>query len=98
MPRCEDIVKIKEVSYSPTNNFCRRNNDYDYICPNGRTPDWPRQAWHQPAMDMTTKVHRLPLPPEEVWTGKRRLNPSWRLLLIEVNLLSDVHQFLPTQL
>jgi hypothetical protein len=29
-------------------------------------PDWPRQSWYQPAMDMRTKVHRLPLPLEEV--------------------------------
>jgi hypothetical protein len=36
--------------------------------------------------------------PEEVWTGTRRLNPSWRLLLLEVNLPLDVHPFLPTQL
>jgi hypothetical protein len=49
-------------------------------------------------MDMSTKVHRLPLAPEEVWTGARRLNPSWRLLLIEVNLPADVHPFLPTKL
>jgi hypothetical protein len=49
-------------------------------------------------MDMSTKVHRLPLPPQEVLTGTRRLNPFWRLLLIEVNLPPDVHPFLPTQL
>jgi hypothetical protein len=36
--------------------------------------------------------------PEEVWTGTRRLNPSWRLLLLELNLPPDVHPFLPTQL
>jgi hypothetical protein len=47
---------------------------------------------------MSTKVHRLPLPPEELWTGTRRLNPSWRLLLIEMNLPADVHPFLLTQL
>jgi hypothetical protein len=61
-------------------------------------PDWPRQAWYQPAIDMSTKVHRLQLAPEEVWTGTRRLNPSWRLLLIEVNLPADVRPFLPIQL
>jgi hypothetical protein len=60
------------------------------------TPDWPRQAWYQPAIDMSTNVHRLPLAPEEVWTGTRRLNPSWRLLIIEMNLPADVHPFLPT--
>jgi hypothetical protein len=49
-------------------------------------------------MDMSTKVHRLPLAPEEVWTGTRRLNPSWHRLLLEVNLPPDVHPFLPTQL
>jgi hypothetical protein len=61
-------------------------------------PDWPRQAWYQPVIDMSTKVHRLPLHPEEVWTGTRRLNPSWRLQLLEVNLPPDVHPFLPTQI
>jgi hypothetical protein len=61
-------------------------------------PDCLRQSWHQPAMDMSTKVHRLPLPPEEVWTGTRRLNPFWRPLLFEVNLPPDVHPFLQTQL
>jgi hypothetical protein len=60
-------------------------------------PEWPRQAWYQPAMDMSTKVHRLPLSPEEVCSGTRRLNPSWRLLLIKVNQPADVHPFLPTQ-
>jgi hypothetical protein len=59
-------------------------------------PDWPRQAWYQPVIDMGTKVHRLPLPPEEVWTGTRRLNPPWRLLLLEVNLPPDLYPFLPT--
>jgi hypothetical protein len=49
-------------------------------------------------MDMSTKVHCLPLAAEEVWTGTRRLNPSWRLLLFKVNLPPDVHPFLPTQL
>jgi integrase len=61
-------------------------------------PDWPRQSWYQPAIDLRTNVHRLPLPPEEILTGTRRLNPSWRLLLFEVNLPPDVHPFLPTQL
>jgi hypothetical protein len=61
-------------------------------------PDWPRQEWYQPAMDMSIKVHRLPLLPEEVWTGIRRLNTSWRLLLLEVNLSPDLHPFLPTEL
>jgi hypothetical protein len=49
-------------------------------------------------MDMSTKVHRLLLPSKEVWTEARRLNPSWCLLRIEVNLTPDVHQFLQTQL
>jgi hypothetical protein len=57
-------------------------------------PDWPRQAWYQPALDMSTIVHLLPLAPKEVWTETRRLNPSWRLLLIEVNLPADVYPFL----
>jgi hypothetical protein len=59
-------------------------------------PDWPRQVWYQPAIDMRTKVRRLPLSREEVRTGIRRLNPSWRLLLIGFNLPPDVHSFLPT--
>jgi hypothetical protein len=29
--------------------------------------------------------------PEKCWTGSRRLNPSWRLLFVEVNLPTDVH-------
>jgi hypothetical protein len=61
-------------------------------------PDWPRQSWYQPAMYMSIKVLRLPLPPEEVWTGTRRLNPSWRLLLLEVNPPFELHPFLPTHL
>jgi hypothetical protein len=60
--------------------------------------DWLRQAWSQPAMNMSTKVHRLPLPPEGVWTGTRRLNPSWRLVLLELNLPPDIHPFPPYQL
>jgi hypothetical protein len=42
-------------------------------------PDWQRQAWYQPSIGMRTKVHFLPLPREEVWTGTRRLNTFWRL-------------------
>jgi hypothetical protein len=61
-------------------------------------PEWPRQAWYQPEMDMSTKVNRLPLPPEEVWTGTRRLISSWLLLLLEVNLPPNVHPFQPTLL
>jgi hypothetical protein len=61
-------------------------------------PDWPRQSWYQPAMDITTKVRCLPLAPEEVWTETRPLNPSWFVQLPEVNLPPDVHPFLPTQL
>jgi hypothetical protein len=38
--------------------------------------DWPRQAWYQAVMEMSTKEHRLPLLPDDVWTGKRRLHPS----------------------
>jgi hypothetical protein len=49
-------------------------------------------------MEMSTKVDRVPLPPQEFWTGILRLNPSWRLLLLEVNLPPEVHSFLPTQL
>jgi hypothetical protein len=50
-------------------------------------PDWPRQSWHQAALDLSTKMHRLPLPPADVWTGTRRLNPAWRLLMLDINLL-----------
>jgi hypothetical protein len=60
--------------------------------------DWQRQAWYQPAINMSTKVHRPPLLPEAVWTGTRRLSPFWHLLITEVNLPPDVHPFLPTQL
>jgi hypothetical protein len=50
-------------------------------------PDWPRQSRNQAALDLSTKMHRLPLPPADVWTGIRRLNPAWRLLILEINLL-----------
>jgi hypothetical protein len=29
-------------------------------------PDWPRQSWYKPALDISTTVCPLPLPPEEV--------------------------------
>jgi hypothetical protein len=60
-------------------------------------PDWPRQPWYQPAMDMGNMVHRLQFPQEETSTGTRRLNPSWRLLQVEVDLRPDVHPSIPTQ-
>jgi hypothetical protein len=49
-------------------------------------PDWPRQSWHQAALDLSTKMHRLPLPPADAWTGTRRLNSAWCLLMLEINL------------
>jgi hypothetical protein len=48
--------------------------------------DWPRQSWHQAARDLSTKMHRLPIPLADVLTGTRRLNPAWRLLMLEINL------------
>jgi hypothetical protein len=49
-------------------------------------PDWPQQQWHRPAVEMAQTRMVLPLPPEHVWQAARRLNPQWRLLLLEVNL------------
>lgn len=48
-------------------------------------PDWPRQAWHQAAKHLSKRWRRLPHAPEEVWEAQRRLNPSWRLLELEIN-------------
>jgi hypothetical protein len=50
-------------------------------------PDWPRQSWHQASLDLGTKMHRLPLPPADVWMRTHRRNPEWRLLMLEINLL-----------
>jgi hypothetical protein len=29
-------------------------------------PDWPRQSWHQAALDLSANMHRLPLSPADV--------------------------------
>lgn len=52
-------------------------------------PDWPRQAWHQFATQVATRVTELPQPPEEIWEGARRINPQWRTLMLEMNLPVD---------
>jgi hypothetical protein len=52
-------------------------------------PDWPRQTWYRPALDMAATVTRLPVPPQEVWDSARRMNPQWRLLMLEVNMPQD---------
>lgn len=49
-------------------------------------PDWHRQAWHQAAIRLARRCTWLPHYPEEVWEAQRRLNPSWRLLELEINL------------
>jgi hypothetical protein len=49
-------------------------------------PDWPRQSWYRPALDISTTLCPLPLPTEEVWAGTHRLNAAWRLLLFEINV------------
>lgn len=48
--------------------------------------DLPKKPWHQAAIRPASKVTRLPHPPEQVWTGTRRINPSCRLLLLECNI------------
>jgi hypothetical protein len=52
-------------------------------------PEWPRQSWYQAALDLSIKTHRFPLVPVDVWSGTHRLNPSWRLLMLEINLSPD---------
>jgi hypothetical protein len=47
-------------------------------------PEWHRHSWYRPALDISMTVCPLPLPPEEVWAGTHRLNPAWRLLLLEI--------------
>lgn len=49
-------------------------------------PDWSRQPWHRAALDLASTVRRMPIPPTEVWTATRRLNPAWKLLLLKVNM------------
>jgi hypothetical protein len=38
---------------------------------------------------MATHVFRCPEPPDQVWDAARTLNPSWRLLLVELNMPTD---------
>jgi hypothetical protein len=40
--------------------------------------EWPRQSWFQQAMDMSTKVHRLLLPPEDTTTESILAFPAHR--------------------
>lgn len=49
-------------------------------------PDWPRQPWHQAVMHMANRVEKLDQAPTEIWAAQRTLNPSWRLLMAEVNM------------
>ena len=49
-------------------------------------PNWPRQGWHAQALRLASSTRRLPVPPKEVWTAQRKLNPAWRLLELEVNM------------
>ena len=49
-------------------------------------PDWPLQAWHQAAKHLCQRWRRLPHASEEVWEAQQRLNQSWRLLELEINL------------
>lgn len=49
-------------------------------------PDWPRQIRHQTAFHMSGRVEVVEASAKEEWTARRRLNPKWRLLLLEINL------------
>lgn len=49
-------------------------------------PNWPRQPWYQEAVSLAHRIRHCPLPPEEVWQAARKMNPSWRLMLLEFNL------------
>lgn len=48
-------------------------------------PDWPRQQWHQAAMQLATSVTRLPYPADMAFEGFRTINPKWQMLMLEVN-------------
>lgn len=49
-------------------------------------PAWKRQGWYHTAMQMASRAETIPLPPQDVWAGHRRLNPDWQALLMEINL------------
>lgn len=48
--------------------------------------EWPRQAWHAAALQLATRTEVLETLPEAIWAAHRRLNPRWRLRLLEINL------------
>jgi hypothetical protein len=52
-------------------------------------PDWPHQQWHSTALQMATHAFLLPYAPQQIWTAARTMNPSWKLLLVEVNMPPD---------
>lgn len=49
-------------------------------------PDWPRQPWYHEALHLGMLRDRVDASPSDVWSAARKLNPAWRLLLVEVNL------------
>ena len=49
-------------------------------------PDWPRQPWHEAALQLAQTVKLLEAPPEQIWVGHRYLNPRWRLMMLECNM------------
>ncbi len=49
-------------------------------------PDWPRQPWHRPALNLAQRVHRIEAPPATIWTAARKMNEAWRILILEVNM------------
>lgn len=61
-------------------------------------PDWPRQPWHSAATRMASRVDRLEAPPEDIWEAHRKMNPSWRLLLLELNLVTRARRLVSRHL
>ena len=49
------------------------------------TPDWPRQGWYWRACRMASKVTPLDQAAPDIWEPYRKVNPKWRLLLLELN-------------
>lgn len=49
-------------------------------------PKCPRQGWYHKSLQMDSRVRVLDSAPEKIWLGQRHLNPSWQLLLAEINL------------
>lgn len=47
-------------------------------------PDWPRQPWHQAAVQMANKATKLPAVGEQAFSGRRSINPKWRWLQLEI--------------